>query len=66
MGRPLQVYMPRGRSQLSKIQERDTVKEVGFQEVLRIGTRVFEHRLAYLKLAKKEERNAECYFSFFI
>lgn len=64
MGRPLQVYIQRGRSQALKIEEGDTVKEVGSQEVLRIATRVFEHRLAYLKLDKNEQRNDECYFSF--
>lgn len=54
------------RPEASKIEERDIVKEVGSQAVFRMGARVFEHRLAYLKLGKKEERNDESYFSFLI
>lgn len=50
----------------SKIEGRDIVKEVGSLEVLRMGARVFENGLVYLKLDQNEERNGESYFSFLI
>lgn len=48
-----------------KIEERDTVKELGSKKVRWIAARGLEHRLTYLKLDKKE-RNDEFYFSFLI